>query len=179
MLYRCSNATKLNYFDGSKAGFGIFIIILLLFPVGQYERHTPFSLCTAVMLIWPISRVMSFDYFTFSQWVFSWPVWWRIFASTGTGSFREEEEELVPKWRSWLRESLVWITVGLDNLTRILLAVSNLDRKHHIYLPIINVYDFTTTQCQLLFNISCEDFAVNILLIFNVRHVSLNNAFMW
>uniref|UniRef100_A0A8D3BL71 NAD(P)H oxidase (H2O2-forming) n=1 Tax=Scophthalmus maximus TaxID=52904 RepID=A0A8D3BL71_SCOMX len=36
MLYRCSNATKLNYFDGSKAGFGIFIIILLLFPVVSF-----------------------------------------------------------------------------------------------------------------------------------------------
>lgn len=35
MLYPCTNATKLNYFDGSKAGFGIFIIVLFLFPVGK------------------------------------------------------------------------------------------------------------------------------------------------
>ncbi|KAE8296174.1 Dual oxidase 1 [Larimichthys crocea] len=33
MLHPCTNATKLNYFDGSKAGFGIFIIVLFLFPV--------------------------------------------------------------------------------------------------------------------------------------------------
>lgn len=39
MLQPCTNATKLNYFDGSKAGFGIFIIVLFLFPVGQYHTH--------------------------------------------------------------------------------------------------------------------------------------------
>ncbi|KAM9753466.1 dual oxidase 1 [Menidia menidia] len=33
MLHPCTNATKLDYFDGSKAGFGIFIVILFLFPV--------------------------------------------------------------------------------------------------------------------------------------------------
>ncbi|KAM7414776.1 hypothetical protein PAMA_019544 [Pampus argenteus] len=33
MLHPCTNATKLNYFDGSQAGFGIFIIVLFLFPV--------------------------------------------------------------------------------------------------------------------------------------------------
>lgn len=33
MLHPCTNATKLNYFDGSKAGFGISITILFLFPV--------------------------------------------------------------------------------------------------------------------------------------------------
>uniref|UniRef100_A0A3P8VW83 NAD(P)H oxidase (H2O2-forming) n=1 Tax=Cynoglossus semilaevis TaxID=244447 RepID=A0A3P8VW83_CYNSE len=33
MLHPCTNATKLNYFDGSKAGFGVIIIILLLLPV--------------------------------------------------------------------------------------------------------------------------------------------------
>ncbi|XP_041853640.1 dual oxidase 1 isoform X2 [Melanotaenia boesemani] len=36
MLHPCTNATKLNYFDGSKAGFGIFIIILFLFPVVSF-----------------------------------------------------------------------------------------------------------------------------------------------
>ncbi|XP_062245894.1 dual oxidase 1 [Platichthys flesus] len=36
MLYPCSNATKLHYFDGSKAGFGIFIIVLFLFPVVSF-----------------------------------------------------------------------------------------------------------------------------------------------
>uniref|UniRef100_H2LKU2 NAD(P)H oxidase (H2O2-forming) n=1 Tax=Oryzias latipes TaxID=8090 RepID=H2LKU2_ORYLA len=36
MLYPCTNATKLNYFDGSKAGFGIFIIVLFLFPVVSF-----------------------------------------------------------------------------------------------------------------------------------------------
>uniref|UniRef100_A0A8C7NTF0 NAD(P)H oxidase (H2O2-forming) n=1 Tax=Oncorhynchus mykiss TaxID=8022 RepID=A0A8C7NTF0_ONCMY len=36
-LHPCTNATKLNYFDdGSKAGFGISVICLFLFPVGQY-----------------------------------------------------------------------------------------------------------------------------------------------
>lgn len=39
MLHPCTNATKLNYFDGSKAGFGIFIIVLFLFPVGQCHTH--------------------------------------------------------------------------------------------------------------------------------------------
>ncbi|KAI3371209.1 hypothetical protein L3Q82_023837 [Scortum barcoo] len=33
MLHPCTNATKLNYFDGSQAGFGIFIIVLFLFPI--------------------------------------------------------------------------------------------------------------------------------------------------
>lgn len=47
MLHPCTNATKLNYFDGSKAGFGIFIIVLFLFPVGQYHTHkSPASLHT-------------------------------------------------------------------------------------------------------------------------------------
>ncbi|KAM9351638.1 dual oxidase 2 [Symphorus nematophorus] len=36
MLHPCTNATRLNYFDGSKAGFGIFIIVLFLFPVGHF-----------------------------------------------------------------------------------------------------------------------------------------------
>ncbi|KAK2842412.1 hypothetical protein Q5P01_012612 [Channa striata] len=36
MLYPCTNATKLNYFDGSKAGFGIFIVVLFLFPVVSF-----------------------------------------------------------------------------------------------------------------------------------------------
>ncbi|XP_061825723.2 dual oxidase 1 [Nerophis lumbriciformis] len=37
MLHPCTNATKLNYFDGSKASFGIFIVILFLFPVVSYS----------------------------------------------------------------------------------------------------------------------------------------------
>uniref|UniRef100_A0A671VYG6 NAD(P)H oxidase (H2O2-forming) n=1 Tax=Sparus aurata TaxID=8175 RepID=A0A671VYG6_SPAAU len=36
MLYPCTNATKLDYFDGSQAGFGIFIIVLFLFPVVSF-----------------------------------------------------------------------------------------------------------------------------------------------
>ncbi|XP_029909915.1 dual oxidase 1 [Myripristis murdjan] len=36
MLHPCTNATKLDYFDGSKAGFGIFIIVLFLFPVVSF-----------------------------------------------------------------------------------------------------------------------------------------------
>uniref|UniRef100_A0A665WC44 NAD(P)H oxidase (H2O2-forming) n=1 Tax=Echeneis naucrates TaxID=173247 RepID=A0A665WC44_ECHNA len=36
MLYPCTNATKVNYFDGSKAGFGIFIVVLFLFPVVSF-----------------------------------------------------------------------------------------------------------------------------------------------
>ncbi|XP_068170354.1 dual oxidase 1 isoform X2 [Antennarius striatus] len=35
-LYPCTKATKLYYFDGSKAGFGIFIIVLFLFPVVSF-----------------------------------------------------------------------------------------------------------------------------------------------
>uniref|UniRef100_A0A8C6TSH6 NAD(P)H oxidase (H2O2-forming) n=1 Tax=Neogobius melanostomus TaxID=47308 RepID=A0A8C6TSH6_9GOBI len=35
-LQPCTNATKLNYFDGSKAGFAIFIIVLILFPFGRH-----------------------------------------------------------------------------------------------------------------------------------------------
>ncbi|XP_070828301.1 dual oxidase 1 [Chaetodon trifascialis] len=36
MLHPCTNATKLDYFDGSKAGFGIFIVVLFLFPVVSF-----------------------------------------------------------------------------------------------------------------------------------------------
>ncbi|KAM6937988.1 dual oxidase 2 [Xenentodon cancila] len=36
MLHPCTNATKLNYFDGSTAGFAVFIIALFLFPVASY-----------------------------------------------------------------------------------------------------------------------------------------------
>ncbi|XP_067356679.1 dual oxidase 1 [Channa argus] len=36
MLYPCTNATKLNYFDGSQVGFGIFIVGLFLFPVVSF-----------------------------------------------------------------------------------------------------------------------------------------------
>ncbi|KAF7658751.1 hypothetical protein LDENG_00008450 [Lucifuga dentata] len=36
MLHPCTNATKLNYFDGSKAGFGIFIVVLFLFPLVSF-----------------------------------------------------------------------------------------------------------------------------------------------
>ncbi|XP_037833973.1 dual oxidase 1 [Kryptolebias marmoratus] len=36
MLQPCTNATKLNYFDGSQAGFSIFIIAMFLFPVVSY-----------------------------------------------------------------------------------------------------------------------------------------------
>ncbi|KAM3870374.1 dual oxidase 1 [Diretmus argenteus] len=36
MLHPCTNVTTLNYFDGSKAGFGIFIICLFLFPVVSF-----------------------------------------------------------------------------------------------------------------------------------------------
>lgn len=44
MLHPCTNATKLNYFDGSKAGFGISVIVLFLFPVGQYNIQKAMSL---------------------------------------------------------------------------------------------------------------------------------------
>ncbi|XP_076588963.1 dual oxidase 1 [Chaetodon auriga] len=36
MLHPCTNATKLDYFDGSKAGFGVFIVVLFLFPVVSF-----------------------------------------------------------------------------------------------------------------------------------------------
>ncbi|XP_028263680.1 dual oxidase 2 isoform X2 [Parambassis ranga] len=36
MLQPCTNATKLNYFDGSEAGFGICIVALFLFPVVSF-----------------------------------------------------------------------------------------------------------------------------------------------
>nr|XP_020479336.1 dual oxidase 1-like isoform X2 [Monopterus albus]XP_020479344.1 dual oxidase 1-like isoform X2 [Monopterus albus] len=36
VLCPCTNATKLNYFDGSKPGFGIFIVVLFLFPVVSF-----------------------------------------------------------------------------------------------------------------------------------------------
>ncbi|XP_037539498.1 dual oxidase 1 [Nematolebias whitei] len=36
MLQPCTNATKFNYFDGSHAGFSIFIIAMFLFPVVSY-----------------------------------------------------------------------------------------------------------------------------------------------
>uniref|UniRef100_A0A3Q4BDG5 NAD(P)H oxidase (H2O2-forming) n=1 Tax=Mola mola TaxID=94237 RepID=A0A3Q4BDG5_MOLML len=43
MLRPCTNATKLNYFDGSKAAFGIFILVLFLFPAGQYHAGRSIS----------------------------------------------------------------------------------------------------------------------------------------
>lgn len=66
VLYPCTNATKLNYFDGYKAGFGIFIIVLFLFPVGQYHTHKSISFCTEIMLISLISSLISFDCFIFT-----------------------------------------------------------------------------------------------------------------
>ncbi|XP_019712822.1 dual oxidase 1 [Hippocampus comes] len=36
MLHPCTDATKLNYFDGSRVGFGICIITLFLFPLVSY-----------------------------------------------------------------------------------------------------------------------------------------------
>lgn len=45
MLHPCTNATKLSYFDGSKAGFTVFILVLFLFPAG--ERLLLLPLCTA------------------------------------------------------------------------------------------------------------------------------------
>lgn len=48
MLSPCTNATKLNYFDGSKAGFGIFIIVLFLFPVGEYHSHKSIFFCAVI-----------------------------------------------------------------------------------------------------------------------------------
>lgn len=35
MLHPCTNATKLSYSDGSKAGFTVFILLLFLFPAGE------------------------------------------------------------------------------------------------------------------------------------------------
>ncbi|KAK5867225.1 hypothetical protein PBY51_011737 [Eleginops maclovinus] len=36
MVHPCTNVTKMNYLDGSKAGFVIFIIVLFLFPVVSF-----------------------------------------------------------------------------------------------------------------------------------------------
>lgn len=56
MLPPCTNATRLNYFDGSQAGFGIVIVVLFLFPVGQYHAHDfkSISFCTAMPIIYAI-----------------------------------------------------------------------------------------------------------------------------
>ncbi|KAJ3596396.1 hypothetical protein NHX12_002803 [Muraenolepis orangiensis] len=35
-LHPCTNLTTLDYFDGSKAGFGIFVVCLFLFPLGSF-----------------------------------------------------------------------------------------------------------------------------------------------
>uniref|UniRef100_A0A674EPN0 NAD(P)H oxidase (H2O2-forming) n=1 Tax=Salmo trutta TaxID=8032 RepID=A0A674EPN0_SALTR len=55
-LHPCTNATKLNYFDaGSKAGFGILVICLFLFPVGQYPMLTnqnPHEVILTVLSRW-------------------------------------------------------------------------------------------------------------------------------
>lgn len=37
MLHPCTNATKLSYFGGSKAGFTVFILLLFLFPAGEWQ----------------------------------------------------------------------------------------------------------------------------------------------
>lgn len=50
MLYPCTNATSMSYFDsGSKAGFGIFVIALFFFPVGQY--HVKFTLKSEIFSV--------------------------------------------------------------------------------------------------------------------------------
>ncbi|KAM4619333.1 dual oxidase 1 [Polymixia lowei] len=36
VLHPCTNVTTLNYFEGSQAGFGIFIVVLFLFPVVSF-----------------------------------------------------------------------------------------------------------------------------------------------
>lgn len=36
VLYPCTNVTRLNYFDGYRGGFGIFIVVLFLFPVVSF-----------------------------------------------------------------------------------------------------------------------------------------------
>lgn len=40
MLHPCANATKLSYFDGRKAGFTVFILLLFLFPAGELAGLT-------------------------------------------------------------------------------------------------------------------------------------------
>lgn len=59
MLPACTNATELNYFDGSKAGFGIFIIILFLFPVGEYHTQKSTSFCSVIILISLIGFILT------------------------------------------------------------------------------------------------------------------------
>lgn len=45
-LYPCTQATSMSFFDnGSKAGFGITVVVLFLFPVG---KHGLFLLCAVL-----------------------------------------------------------------------------------------------------------------------------------
>uniref|UniRef100_A0A3P9PLG9 NAD(P)H oxidase (H2O2-forming) n=1 Tax=Poecilia reticulata TaxID=8081 RepID=A0A3P9PLG9_POERE len=43
MLHPCTNVTNLDYFDGSHAGFGIAIIVMCLFPLGQCRNLSLFA----------------------------------------------------------------------------------------------------------------------------------------
>lgn len=45
MLHPCTNATKLSYFGGSRAGFTVFILLLFLFPAGEWQ-DSPFRTAT-------------------------------------------------------------------------------------------------------------------------------------
>lgn len=45
MLHPCTNATKLSYFDGSKSGFTVFILVLFLFPAGERRLLLPNHHC--------------------------------------------------------------------------------------------------------------------------------------
>lgn len=37
MLHPCTSAAKRSYSDGSKAGFTLFILLLFLFPAGEWQ----------------------------------------------------------------------------------------------------------------------------------------------
>lgn len=81
MLQPCTNATQLHYFDGSKAGFGIFIVVLFLFPVGQYENNSA-NMSHRRLCCKMLSLVL------LPQSACWWPTWWRVSGNTDTGSFR-------------------------------------------------------------------------------------------
>lgn len=85
MLHPCAEATHLSYFEGSKAGFSLFILLLFLFPAGEWQRRPEpekppaFNLLPSQLASW-------------------WPPWWPTTASTGTATSRGRAKLETGQW---------------------------------------------------------------------------------
>lgn len=110
MLYPCTNATSMSYFDsGSKAGFGIFIIALFFFPVGQYDGKFTFK--SEILSFHQWFKIYIFFFFSLklTQWVSSWLAWWPTSEHTGTKGFWKGPKT-TPKTKPPVMESEVVVS---------------------------------------------------------------------